>query len=99
MKYTNDITENVPVIMMRFTLYNLYIFNHAVIKLLAVVFYVCYSCQCKDGFTGEACDVNIDECASNPCKFGAKCEDLIAGYKCHCPSGKTGEDCSTGVLV
>jgi hypothetical protein len=56
-----------------------------------------WSCECKDGFTGEACDVNIDECASNPCASGAKCEDLIGSYKCHCPSGKTGADCSTGL--
>lgn len=26
-----------------------------------------------------------DECASNPCKHGATCQDLFNAYLCHCP--------------
>ena len=35
----------------------------------------------------------ILECASSPCQFGGRCEDLINGYKCHCMAGFEGDNC------
>ena len=35
-----------------------------------------------------------DECASNPCLYGATCKDGDNGYTCHCPPGFDGFDCS-----
>ena len=32
-----------------------------------------YVCTCVLGFTGKNCDVNIDDCASNPCQNGSTC--------------------------
>ena len=29
-----------------------------------------YQCACRDGFTGQQCEINVDECASNPCLNG-----------------------------
>ena len=39
-------------------------------------------------FSGELCDVNIDECASQPCVNGATCQDGINSYTCQCSPGK-----------
>lgn len=42
-------------------------------------------------FTGARCQVNIDDCASSPCRNGGTCHDSIAGYTCECPPGYTGK--------
>ena len=41
-----------------------------------------YSCQCKPGYTGSTCSVNINECANGPCKNGGKCTDGINLFTC-----------------
>lgn len=40
------------------------------------------------GFSGEMCQIDIDECSSTPCLNGAKCVDLPNGYDCECAEGK-----------
>lgn len=40
------------------------------------------------GFSGEMCQIDIDECSSTPCLNGAKCIDLPNGYDCECAEGK-----------
>ena len=33
-----------------------------------------YTCECTEGFDGDECQNNIDECDKyNPCKNGARC--------------------------
>ena len=27
-----------------------------------------YTCSCADGFEGDTCESNIDDCLSNPCE-------------------------------
>ena len=49
------------------------------------------------GFTGEHCEVNVNECLLFPCKNNATCEDLTAGYVCHCMSGWTGPTCAINI--
>lgn len=34
---------------------------------------------------GDLCEINIDECESQPCQNGGWCEDGVASYTCHCP--------------
>ncbi|KAK3726888.1 hypothetical protein QZH41_005366 [Actinostola sp. cb2023] len=38
------------------------------------------------------CEVNINDCASNPCRHGT-CIDQINGYKCYCKPGFGGPTC------
>lgn len=45
-------------------------------------------CFLFEGFSGEVCQINIDECSSTPCLNGAKCVDLPNGYDCECAEGK-----------
>uniref|UniRef100_A0A452SNF0 Neurogenic locus notch homolog protein 1 n=1 Tax=Ursus americanus TaxID=9643 RepID=A0A452SNF0_URSAM len=43
------------------------------------------------------CNVNIDECAGNPCHHGGTCEDGINSFTCHCPEGYHGPTCLSEV--
>jgi probable HAF family extracellular repeat protein len=52
-----------------------------------------YDCSCDDGYTGETCETNIDDCAPNPCENGGRCDDLVAGYECVCGKTFTGVNC------
>ena len=36
-----------------------------------------FSCNCEAGWTGQRCDVDIDECASQPCQNNATCTDKV----------------------
>lgn len=40
---------------------------------------------------GELCELNINECESQPCQNGGWCEDAIASYICHCPEAQPGD--------
>lgn len=36
-----------------------------------------YQCICKAGTSGPNCEINVNECYSNPCRNNAKCIDGI----------------------
>ena len=40
--------------------------------------------------------VDVDECASRPCKNGATCRGKVNGYECNCLAGYTATDCGIG---
>jgi probable HAF family extracellular repeat protein len=52
-----------------------------------------YQCTCDDGYEGDNCETNIDDCAPNPCENGGRCDDLVAGYECVCGKTFTGVNC------
>ncbi|XP_031559899.1 neurogenic locus Notch protein-like isoform X3 [Actinia tenebrosa] len=56
-----------------------------------------HRCECKLGFTGEQCQTNIDDCASNPCQNGGSCHDQVNSYRCTCATGFTGAECQTDI--
>uniref|UniRef100_A0A663FDC3 Crumbs cell polarity complex component 2 n=1 Tax=Aquila chrysaetos chrysaetos TaxID=223781 RepID=A0A663FDC3_AQUCH len=55
-----------------------------------------YECICMPGFTGIDCNININECESNPCKDPHfECVDSVNGYTCECQTELNGEGCQT----
>ncbi|CAH1254988.1 VWDE [Branchiostoma lanceolatum] len=55
-----------------------------------------YSCKCP-GYTGQLCEEEIDECASNPCENGATCSDEVNGFTCTCDELHTDTVCDVDV--
>jgi hypothetical protein len=51
------------------------------------------------GFTGEKCEVDIDDCASNPCQNTGVCSDLgVQAYSCNClGTGFDGDNCEVQI--
>ena len=45
-------------------------------------------------YTGLHCEVDIDECASDPCLNGGQCTDRENGYTCLCAPPWTGQQCN-----
>ena len=51
-----------------------------------------YQCVCDNGYTGKDCQIEINECESDPCIHG-NCTDMINDYSCACFKGYGGTDC------
>ncbi|XP_069560144.1 sushi, nidogen and EGF-like domain-containing protein 1 isoform X4 [Brachyistius frenatus] len=56
-----------------------------------------FTCSCLAGFTGRRCQIDVDECGSNPCRNGGTCKDQINSFTCQCPPGYTGTQCETDI--
>ncbi|KAK1798052.1 hypothetical protein P4O66_000551 [Electrophorus voltai] len=60
-----------------------------------------YVCNCRPGYagnlcyTGMACERDINECLSSPCKNGALCQNFPGGFNCLCKSGFAGKTCDS----
>ena len=55
-------------------------------------------CVCKDGWGGDTCEEDIDECLDSSttlCLNGGSCVNEPGGYSCSCTPEYTGPDCST----
>lgn len=48
------------------------------------------------GYTGQHCEIDINECYSNPCHYGT-CRDGLASFTCQCRPGYTGRLCETNI--
>ncbi|XP_041752610.2 neurocan core protein isoform X2 [Coregonus clupeaformis] len=56
-----------------------------------------YSCYCPQGFTGENCEIDVDDCQSNPCLNGGTCIDKIDSFVCLCLPSYAGDTCEKDV--
>jgi len=58
---------------------------------------VAYTCTCAAGYTGVHCEMDINECASYPCKHGATCVDAVYAFACICNAGYAGYNCDVDI--
>lgn len=59
---------------------------------VCVSVYLCviFRCVCPEGFEGDQCEINIDDCEDNDCENNSTCVDGINNYTCMCSPEYTG---------
>ena len=58
-----------------------------------------FVCNCPDGFNGDLCENDINDCKENPCKNSGMCIDRINSFVCKCADNWGGHLCETKVLT
>ncbi|XP_049908549.1 versican b isoform X1 [Epinephelus moara] len=56
-------------------------------------------CVCAPGYTGQLCEIDVDECQCNPCLNGATCLDGVNSFTCLCLPSYSGELCEQDTEV
>ena len=56
-----------------------------------------FICSCVQGFTGEFCQANINDCVGVNYNGNGVCVDDIGSFSCNCDPGFTGELCQTNI--
>uniref|UniRef100_A0A8C4HYF8 Protein eyes shut homolog n=1 Tax=Dicentrarchus labrax TaxID=13489 RepID=A0A8C4HYF8_DICLA len=55
------------------------------------------SCRCPAGFEGSWCEIDTNECSSNPCQNQGDCVDRVNSYSCDCKMGFSGLHCEEDI--
>ncbi|KAM6920020.1 protein crumbs homolog 1-like [Lycodopsis pacificus] len=55
------------------------------------------SCYCMSGFTGQWCEKDVDECASDPCMNAGFCVNYVNSFECVCDMNYSGVHCQMDV--
>uniref|UniRef100_A0A672R8D4 Protein crumbs homolog 1-like n=1 Tax=Sinocyclocheilus grahami TaxID=75366 RepID=A0A672R8D4_SINGR len=50
-------------------------------------------CDCLPGFSGHWCELDLDECRSNPCLNGGYCQNMVNKFQCVCVMTFAGKTC------
>mgnify|MGYP001792217083 FL=1 len=53
-----------------------------------------FECICEDGWSGEDCSEDINDCENEPCANGGHCKDKVNGFSCDCNEGWMGDTCT-----
>ena len=56
-----------------------------------------FSCVCRDGYEGDRCQHDVDDCSPPPCLNGGRCVDGVNWFRCECARGFTGPDCRINI--
>ncbi|XP_076853795.1 versican a isoform X1 [Brachyhypopomus gauderio] len=56
-------------------------------------------CHCTPGYTGQHCEIDVDECQSNPCHNGGTCVDELNSFSCVCLPSYKGALCEQDTEV
>ncbi|KAJ8030520.1 Cubilin [Holothuria leucospilota] len=68
--------------------------DHCVLSPWGTVGFGQFECECQEGWTGELCDKDINECSDDPspCFPGVLCINVIGSFWCDgCPEGMLGD--------
>ncbi|XP_071100584.1 sushi, von Willebrand factor type A, EGF and pentraxin domain-containing protein 1-like [Haliotis cracherodii] len=57
-----------------------------------------HTCDCEEGYRGDNCESNEDNCEFHMCENGATCIDGVRNYTCSCTTGFSGKFCSDAVV-
>ncbi|XP_039517105.1 neurocan core protein [Pimephales promelas] len=52
-----------------------------------------FRCFCPQGYAGESCEIDVDDCQSNPCENGGTCIDKEDSFVCVCLPSYSGDRC------
>ena len=56
-----------------------------------------FTCSCADGFTGEECETDVDDCIDIRCQNNGTCKDEVNYFSCDCGDGFTGSLCESNI--
>ncbi|KAM3727370.1 Uncharacterized protein ACO02O_04038 [Dirofilaria immitis] len=52
-----------------------------------------FLCDCEPGWSGEHCNIDINECMRFPCEHDGNCTNTPGSYQCSCDSYHLGDHC------